>query len=668
MPTATPTPAPTATPTPRPPLPALPPPAARDDPAVALTDVEGYNELQQSMPERARLFRELPWVDDGLVESERRAAEALLNIGLQWGDVFLGLMEKPWLAEGMTNDKETVIAYLLGVAAGGFSSSAAEIIGMPFLDSVQAADALAVWSLGRLALSREDVFRQIMANPTVSDGITDAEAKIVAILTPSKTPTLVQALLTPDVAMLEEREIDAPGAGEVLITIIRTQPGEYETMDMAEEAAKHIGEFMGTPWPVQNIIIFSESGADYAGRNWGSHFEFRAAFEAGSVPPHNLYGLISHEIAHFFDSGTEPWIGEGGADFLNAISLNARYGWPISPIGGTCTGARTIQEWEEQDRTVRDWLCAYDLGSRLFLDLYHQMDPTAFREGRRRLYLMSQYDDGTSSCEGPRVGICRLEAAFKEGATQEAADIVDEAIARWYYGTEPWSTRRPVQRDDSPAEDPVLPSATVRVQEAYVTGQAAGHIRLHLEIATSGFPPSSEDWPLEITEYSEEDGFLFGRNPYKWNWGGRTAEFGLFAKLPGNYRVYAYWNGQKIAEVSYVVKPPDEVVTIRGTVIGPTGQPLEEVGVWAGGQSADGRSVWTGVWTGEDGSFAIQVPDGSFNLSVYATGGGLTLIGWYGPGGFTTVHEEATFIEVDGQSVEDILIRLPDHPDALPGV
>ncbi len=70
--------------------------------------------------------------------------------------------------------------------------------------------------------------------------------------------------------------------------------------------------------------------------------------------------------------------------------------------------------------------------------------------------------------------------------------------------------------------------------------------------------------------------------------------------------------------------------------------------------------------TKEDGSFAMPVPDGSFTLQVFAPGEGCTFVGWYGPGGFTTVREDATRIEVDGESLIDIVIRLPDHPDALP--
>ena len=106
----------------------------------------------------------------------------------------------------------------------------------------------------------------------------------------------------------------------------------------------------------------------------------------------------------------------------------------------------------------------------------------------------------------------------------------------------------------------------------------------------------------------------------------------------------------------------DEIVTIQGMVTGPDNQPLEGTKLWAWAGSVDNSGNAT---TGEDGFFAIVVPDGSFTLDVYVGG---VCIGWYGPGGFTTEWEDVTRIEVDGESVLDIVIRLPDHADALPRI
>ena len=116
---------------------------------------------------------------------------------------------------------------------------------------------------------------------------------------------------------------------------------------------------------------------------------------------------------------------------------------------------------------------------------------------------------------------------------------------------------------------------------------------------------------------------------------------------------------------SEMQESPGEIVTIQGTVTGPDNQPLEGIYLWAWARSVDNRGHTT---TGEDGSFALVVPDGSFALNISAFRGECEFVGWYGPGGFTTVSEDVTRIKVDGQSVVDIVVRLPDHPDALPRI
>ena len=79
---------------------------------------------------------------------------------------------------------------------------------------------------------------------------------------------------------------------------------------------------------------------------------------------------------------------------------------------------------------------------------------------------------------------------------------------------------------------------------------------------------------------------------------------------------------------SEVQEAPSEIVVIQGQVVGPNNQPLEGIGLWARAWDGSGGSATTG----EDGAFAIVVPDGSFRLDVYAAGEGCTFVGWYGRG------------------------------------
>ena len=102
---------------------------------------------------------------------------------------------------------------------------------------------------------------------------------------------------------------------------------------------------------------------------------------------------------------------------------------------------------------------------------------------------------------------------------------------------------------------------------------------------------------------------------------------------------------------------------IRGVVTGPSGEPLEGVGIWAW----QGEAVQNGYDdTGADGTFDIRVPDGSFNLDVYAISGECSFVGWYdGSGSITTSRSQAVKIVVNGANIEGIEIRLPERPDQL---
>ncbi len=105
---------------------------------------------------------------------------------------------------------------------------------------------------------------------------------------------------------------------------------------------------------------------------------------------------------------------------------------------------------------------------------------------------------------------------------------------------------------------------------------------------------------------------------------------------------------------------------IQGVVVGPAGEPLQGVGLWAwqGERYNSGNGE-----TGTDGTFAIGVPEGSFTLDVYSSfvGPDCEFVGWYdGAGGLATTYSLAAKLVVEDASVEGIKITLPGAPEDLP--
>ena len=107
-------------------------------------------------------------------------------------------------------------------------------------------------------------------------------------------------------------------------------------------------------------------------------------------------------------------------------------------------------------------------------------------------------------------------------------------------------------------------------------------------------------------------------------------------------------------------------------VLGPDGEPVEGIGI--GLIASEPRGFWPWSWgeTGSEGTFGIRLQEGwsgSLIFGIYADVDGValpcSLLGFYGSGGFTTLGDAATRVEVGDVGATGIKIRLPASPDQL---
>ena len=101
---------------------------------------------------------------------------------------------------------------------------------------------------------------------------------------------------------------------------------------------------------------------------------------------------------------------------------------------------------------------------------------------------------------------------------------------------------------------------------------------------------------------------------------------------------------------------------IRGTLVGPDGQQLGGIAIWAWAGDVDSSGY---ADTCHDGTFAISVPDGTFTLAVYAAAD-RSCAGQYDGESVTSNYSEAVRITVEGQDIDGITIRLPALPEDIP--
>ncbi len=560
-----------------------------------------------SNPEVASALVALEWAGDGVEEIEVRAIEELSYIDYGGRELSSAVVGLGWVGDGITdlelkaigwigNFSDAVVAALvvgsewvqdgldtedtkaleeLSYLSNRDRDAASNIVGMPFLETLEAADVSAIEALSSLAWFRETDFQRVMAHPTISGGITSDWAKIVATLygVSRYNAPLIDMLLDPEQVTLEERTIELPLAGETHLAIIRTGPGAERSMDLLEHSVHHAEEYMATSFPTGYVgwLVGEAVTPTFGGNNFGTHITTLAKYDIddGSNAASFAGHLLAHEVAHYYWSGNSNWVDEGAADFMASVSEYARIGTPIGVTNPPCGYVRSITELEALNISSEAgadsaFTCNYSLGERLLVDLYRNLGEGGFRQGLQELYLLSEEEQKEEAGE---VGIEEIKVAFvsDEDAENHALDLVTK---RWYDGTEPYDTS---MQDNDPANRRFV-TINGGIDLAYLAASSGGPpamsfhapsadywVRLFLDYSYS--VGSNTEVPLEIVTYFE-DGFVFDREHVTF-----TAEPGFIGATwwlsvgvspserwaPGQYRVYVYNEGRKLVELEYEV-------------------------------------------------------------------------------------------------------------------
>ena len=389
-----------------------------------------------------------PWVQDDITSDETTALRYLYRAGRYVDELADRLVVKPWVQDDITADEAAVIRDLYLTARAqdealepATNAKALQLVDMPFLESVELADAPAMESLRKLEGNNTARFLEVMSHPVLSDGITDEEAKAVALLWGTNTykPEYVDDLLTQSGIFVEEKTIQLPLSGEVLLAVFRHRDQVTPSIDYLEHSVTFMEEIMANPLPVNYVALFFTDAIpeDVGGKFFGTHI--------GAQPDYDLVGatrwnytpfVIAHEVAHYYWRGNKwDWTDEGLAVFLATLSENRRTGFPVEARKRPCSSAATIGELEamfSEETGTEGSSCNYPLGEAIFLDLYHSLGEDTFSQGLRRLYLKDLHDDPTDECEGTQLRICHLISAFKTNVSEDVAAKVDEVVSRRY--------------------------------------------------------------------------------------------------------------------------------------------------------------------------------------------------------------------------------------------
>ncbi len=388
----------------------------------------------------AGTIESLPWVMDGTGSDEQRQVLALKSLAMESSEVFRSLVGRPWVRDGLGPDEVTVVGSLTAMSGKSYGdrrdeAAALRIIDMPFLEVIDGIDATAMASLLVLFQETDEGYlERVLSHPTLRGGITDDHTVVVASLelVVRHRPELLDTLLDPGQVQIEKRVIDLPHTGLTTLAVVYVSPGDYDTMDVLERAARAQEAFMGAPFPRNYVGLLVAEVTQAGGGGGGSGMI--------SVAPSNVESgyVIAHELAHTYWYFFPQWIAEGAADFMTTVSADEIFSSNECSLADSLSDLDRLHVERAEQGLSNDAIywsgCPYALGRGLFIDLHESLGDEAFRQGFLRLYLAMRDEAHDDKCSGPERGVCYVRAAFVTEAQPESAALAGPLIARHYHG------------------------------------------------------------------------------------------------------------------------------------------------------------------------------------------------------------------------------------------
>ena len=372
--------------------------------------------------------------------NEHEALFYLASIGLDKESansesVLRALIAEPWLQDGVTDIDWGILVYM-GQIARRNPAEAVQLLGMPFMETTELMDYLAIAGLEQLAREGSDLLPAALAAPWLRGGITDQQTHVVSHLnaTMPRRPDLTAVLLDPSQTVAMQRTIDLPLAGEMVL--IAAWPGRgatpakvSEVLDHQERIMRFIEAYMDAPWRGWPEPYMAVTVADSSERHAGIAFDYLAIH-----PDHyDDIGTLTHESAHVYWNAWPRWISDGGATFMDQLYVTAQGG---AAPALRCSQFNNLQDLENADLplTHPSDICHYALGSALFHELRDTLGDEAFRPAWTRFYQWLWDDALELRCgRDAGKGICYANAAFVEYMSDHA-DTTAEILRRHFYG------------------------------------------------------------------------------------------------------------------------------------------------------------------------------------------------------------------------------------------
>ena len=358
----------------------------------------------------------------------------LIETARWWPDTFNALMEKSWIQDEITRDEATAIERVYWITRAyrdeptrlRVSAIVAALLDMPFMDSVEPGDAVALEALH--ASDYHGKLNHILAQPVFQNGISDAEIPL-AILASYIARTggddkKLERILVPGYVDIDTVSRPTALSPHMKVSIIRTGTERQPWIaDAAFDAVELLEQVYGLPLPVGHVVMVI-SRESTCGCTWGFAFDIPLEWDQGrnTFDGHRLQGHIVHELAHSYYVTWEYWMHEGVArtfEYLYGVEKGLDPDSYKNWRGG-CED-HDLRMFSEKAITPDspEWRlgCAYYLGGNLFRELLDHLGAEEFGARLKELRLTYLHTPPA----GRYVGIHEVRQVF---ATE--SDIVEK--------------------------------------------------------------------------------------------------------------------------------------------------------------------------------------------------------------------------------------------------
>ena len=329
-------------------------------------------------------------------------------------DLYQSITRLPWVSDGIADSDKTAIDEILYIAVRD-AATAKALVAMPFLQTNDAASRHALASVNDLL--RAGNASTLHASRIYQAGITNEWAPVVAAAG-TVEPDAVAAYLDGQVSIRQE-SYETDYTPNLAITIVRpagsaaggVAPGLIaQSVQLAEN-------IMRMPLPTDNVIIVVDDRAATGGFSGTNHgFAIGLEQESETKSPERLLNILVHEVAHYWWNSNADWIDEGVADTIAATaSTQQGHTFTANPNRRQDCAAVNISAIGNAPRSYGgQFYCNYYLGEKLFRELQQSAAPADFIAGLQRLYQLSREQPAPQTRQDYRAGIAQVIQAFPD--------------------------------------------------------------------------------------------------------------------------------------------------------------------------------------------------------------------------------------------------------------